>query len=149
MIESTPWADVENLAVGAHVHLDELVDASPPPGSRAWLPVLHEVVEHLVKVGGNWLVTIPLGFASRLPGREAAFDAFEYADDTPLSEPPAVYRMSDKLIANTWEGEEHSWKRVVVQPCVTEIVSFHHAKADPSDEYTYLAQISYEIVGHN
>jgi hypothetical protein len=144
-LNSDSWDDVDKLAVGGHVHLDRLVESPPPPGSRDWVPIVHELVASLVERGGNWLVTVPVGtglhISQELP---TAKEVFDHVNVTELREPPAVYRAGDKLVPNTWEGEYYARKRVIA-PSVTEIVSFGRSSDTPADEPGFSAQIAFEV----
>jgi hypothetical protein len=140
-----PWADVRKLKVGGHLHLDRLVDTPPPPGSPNWVPLMLELVERLIDWGGPWTVTLTLGMVRQSPDpASVAPNFFERADTAGLAEPPAVYRLADRLIANIWEGEYRCWK-VVRQPGVTEIVSLHRAASEPPDDQGWHASLLFEV----
>jgi hypothetical protein len=139
------WSELQTLEIGDHMHLDGLVDDPPPPGSRDWLPVLEQLVAYLVRQDGHWGVTLRVGVAPHLPKAcVTAANVFEYVDSTQVSEPPAVYRLTDKALANTWEGEYHGWNRVL-EPRVTEDVRFDRPKNDLPDSGGWFAQVTFEI----
>lgn len=140
------WKAVHELVVGDHVHLPELVDNPPSPGSRDWLPILRQLVSHLVEHGGHWGVTLRIGEAPMIPTEVTltAADVFEWVDATQEYEPPAVYRLSERAGLNKWQGEHHRWARVV-EPCVTESITFSRPKNDPPDKGGWFAQITFEV----
>jgi hypothetical protein len=139
------WGEVWTLAVGGHLHLNDVVDAFPPPGSPGWMPILEQLVDRLVGHGDNWTVTIDAGVVSRVPEPSTEVpDVFEHADQTRASEPPAVYHLPATLVPNTWEGEHHHWRRVLRRG-VTEIVSFSRSRSDPPDGGGFVAEIAFEV----
>jgi hypothetical protein len=139
------WGDIWALVPGEHVHLDELLDPCPRPGSPDWIPLLEQLVERLVENGGSWTVTMDVGVALRVPASSTEVpDAFDHADRAPASEPPAVYRLAPTLVPNIWEGQDHSWTRVL-GPGLTQILSFSRSLSEPPDDGGFLAQIVYEV----
>ena len=73
-----------------------------------------------------------------------ADNVFEYVDTGNTYEPPAVYRLSERAALNKWQGEHHRWARVV-EPCVTESITFSRPKNDPPDKGGWFAQITFEV----
>jgi hypothetical protein len=139
------WEAVRSLANGEHMHLDEIVEAPPPPGSSAWLPIIDGLKRSLVNWGGNWTVTIPIGVVSDVPtGPMSVQTALGIVHQGDVVEPPAVYRVSASLAPNRWEGEYHCWKRVL-EPGVTEIVSLSRSSREIATGEGLVAEVVFEI----
>jgi len=78
-----------------------------------WLPVIEDVIGVLIKIGGPWYLSLPLGQCEVLPGRELSpEDAARLASRKHLMEPPAVYRIAADFSHDGWDGESHSWVTV-------------------------------------
>ena len=110
-----PWRLLESIGRNGpeHIHLDELVPDPPAPGSMEWLPVLDEVLGFLMKLGGPWYVSLPLGQCKALPGGDLSTEgAARLASREHLMEPPAVYRIAADLSHAVWDGESYCWTRV-------------------------------------
>lgn len=140
------WEGVQTLAVGDHLHLDKLVEQPPPAGSQAWLPTIRQLVDYLGELGGHWVVTLPVGEVGVVPGEVTltADRVFDYTDTSKEYEPPAVYRLGDEAILNTWEGERHLWS-AVVGPNVIESISLNRPKDEAPEGGGWFAQITFEI----
>jgi hypothetical protein len=107
---------------------------------------LQQLVAYLVKTGGEWGVTLRIGVAPGIP-REVAVTAdnvFEHIDTTEAYEPPAVYRLTERALPNRWEGESHSWRRLL-EAGVAESVSFNRPRDDMPENGGWFAQLNFEI----
>jgi hypothetical protein len=139
------WADIHSITVGSHIHLDKVVESPPAPGSVGWLPIIEDMLGHLVNWGGHWTVTMPIGFVTRPPdGRLSTEELFRLTDKSSLLEPPAVYRLADELIANRGEGECHGWMRLV-QPNVRELITFSRSREEIAAGEEFNGQVSFEV----
>jgi hypothetical protein len=124
VVTLSTWDDVRTLASGDHVHLDELVNDPPTPGSPDWIPIILELVTWLQQWGGNWMVTLPVGAVHELPRSFPTLShIFDSVDTKDLVEPPAAYHLDDMLKTNTWVGEAHHWQQLR-EPGVMEVASF-------------------------
>src|SRR3954466_10318449 len=95
MADSAPdlWAEFVRLQPGEHLHLNEVVDGCPAPGSRDWLPIVRQGRDDLSRPAGHWFVSLPVGYTDTPPmGALDVSSAFGVADASELLEPPAVYR---------------------------------------------------------
>jgi hypothetical protein len=144
--KANQWEAVHQLVIGDHVHLHELVEKPPSPGSRDWLPILQQLVAHLMGHGGHWGITLCIGEAQGIPADTALTvdNVFEYVDASDTYEPPAVYRLSERAILNRWEGEQHKWSRML-EPAVMEHVGFNRPKDERPERGGWFAQITFEI----
>jgi hypothetical protein len=138
------WAALDALPAGAQLHLDEVVGDGPAPGSPVWLAAIRELAHELAARQGFWTVTLPVGrgdLPRRLPD---APRAFAVVTEPERSTPPAVHRLAPTLVAHTWSGEHHVRRRVV-EPRVSEVVSFSRQDDAAADEPGFWVEIVEEI----
>jgi hypothetical protein len=93
------------LGGGEHIHLDEVIDDCPPPGSPAWLPVLAEVGQVLRIAPGHWYISFPIGEVGAADASAATLDEIHSSVSEVATEPPAVYRAPQSAV-DTWEGQK-------------------------------------------
>src|SRR5215831_13979259 len=102
-------AELRAVTPGSHVHIDDLIANPPSPGSRAWLPIIAELIDRLVRTGENWTIVFPAGSVREPYAGALSIDrALEIVDQSHLVEPPSVHRLHGTSVPNRWEGEDHS-----------------------------------------
>jgi hypothetical protein len=151
------WAAFDALAELDHVHLDELIDDAPRPGSSDWVGVLLTIVDRLAVGAGMWFVRLPVGYADGLPklaGLTVAGAIEDAAMFVPadgdrglyfVGEPPSVYRGAAGARPASWQGVAHSRIRVL-SPNVRERISYALSDdAGPNEPYT--VSVVWEISG--
>jgi hypothetical protein len=140
------WNEIEDLQERAHVHLEECLESSPPPGAGEWLDIVAELVPKLVELGGAWVITVPLGHIRSLPTAQPRLpeELLELADPGELVEPPAVHRLPPERIAHRWEGESHSWK-ISLSPTVIQTVRIDRSIRETRRDEPFSATVSFEI----
>jgi hypothetical protein len=146
VIERHRWDELGKVAVGGHLHLDEVVSDPPAPGSHDWLAYMGAVVDHLVGEQDRWIVKLPLGFVSTPPPELAsANDIFlmvERGED--LMEQPSVNRLGPSNAPSTWEGQNVRWQWCD-RPGVTTVVSVSRSLRDRVDGEPFSCALLYEI----
>ena len=140
-----PWAQIRQLALGDHLHLDEVLDSPPPPGSRNWSDLIRELVRTLAQGGGEWTVVMTIGTVSQVPTvLPNGDDLFDLVSSEPVVEPPAVYRLNDTIMPRHWEGECHSYIRVAAGG-VTEIARIDRSAAAAARNEAFRVALVFEI----
>ena len=125
-------AEVEAIAPGSHLHLDDLFTDPPAPGSREWLPILSDLVGALVGTNENWTVIFSVGSVREPWAGVMSIDrVLDVVDQSNLFEPPSVHRPQVRSAPLRWEGEEHRWLRVL-GPTATEIISMSRSSQELS-----------------
>ena len=140
------WEPVVDLPAGNHLHLDDLASDPPPPGSKAWLPYLMQVVDALVGYGGRWIVKLPVGFVATPPvefdSSEGVFEIVGTGDV--LMEPPSVTRLGQVAVRATWEGEHFRFQWYDPRGVMTAI-SISRSSREKADQEPYSYSLVYEI----
>jgi hypothetical protein len=93
--------DLDATGVGTHRHLDEVLgDHGPHLGDRAWVDIARATAAAAQLRSGRYLVVVPLGTSTTLPGTQ------EIGVITPApDEPPAVHLVIDHDPQRDWVGE--------------------------------------------
>jgi hypothetical protein len=127
------------------VHLDELVNDPPAPGTTSWLAIVHEVVEFLAAHDGSWIVALPLGDCDVPPAALATReDAFALARRADLREPPGVHRLVDPSPPRTWEGDHRRWE-LAVNDGIVESVSVSRSSIEEQAGDPWYVRLHFEI----
>ena len=139
--------DFLQLAEGGHIHLDEFVTPSSPPGAKEWMPLIDEVIALLLTCDGYWVVLMPIGEVTAPPPRVSTrADLFALDGMSPVIEPPSVNRVSANRTLPTWEGESVScWE--TISPGVVSVASVNRHLNEAVDDGPWTASIVFEVSG--
>jgi hypothetical protein len=115
--------EIRALVPGQHLHLDEIIENAPAPGSLEWLPIMRSLALEIHEWGeGSWGVSIQLGTVKKPPCGPIPTESIPaLIEQAERFTPPDVWRLESGP-SHAWEGEKTTWDTDLtarVRECVT------------------------------